>query len=131
VLDIVISMSRKISITKQYTFEAAHQLLNHTGKCGNLHGHSYLLEVTISGPIRPADGSSDEGMIMDFADMGAVVTSEVIEKFDHTFLNDVVDYVTTAENLAADIFDILIAVGLPLSRVRLWETKKAYVEVTP
>ena len=120
---------KKVSITKQYTFEAAHQLPNHHGKCANLHGHSYLLEVTVAGPIKPENGDSDEGMVMDFADMGTVVKREVIEKFDHQFLNDLVDYVTTAENLALDIFGRLEKGGLPVSRVRLWETKKAYVEV--
>ncbi|MFT7557430.1 MAG: 6-pyruvoyltetrahydropterin/6-carboxytetrahydropterin synthase [Planctomycetota bacterium] len=121
---------RKVSITKQYTFEAAHQLPNHIGQCARLHGHSYLLEVTVSGPIKPEDGSSDEGMIMDFADMGVVVKKEVTEKFDHQFLNDLVGYVTTAENLAMDIFDRLESAGLPLLRVRLWETRKAYAEVS-
>jgi len=118
-----------ISVTKTYSFEAAHQLPNHAGQCARLHGHSYQLEVTVTGVPKSADGSSDEGMVMDFKDLGTIVKKEVIEPFDHQLINDMVDYVTTVENLATDIYDRLTSAGLDIAQVRLWETRKAYATV--
>lgn len=116
----------KASITKQFRFEAGHSLPNHDGKCRNIHGHSYLLEVTVSGPI--VKEGPKEGMIMDFADISKVVESEVISEWDHQFLNDILPFTTTAENLAVEIFDRLKK-HIPVTKVRLWETSKSYVEV--
>lgn len=120
-------MNNKISITKKYNFEAAHKLPNHKGQCSRLHGHSYLFEVTISGPIIKEGGS--EGMVLDFADLSKVVEREIINKWDHRYLNEIVSFVTTAENLALEIFSRLEKAGLNIESVRLWETAKAYAEV--
>jgi 6-pyruvoyltetrahydropterin/6-carboxytetrahydropterin synthase len=117
----------KTSITKIFTFEAAHQLPNHSGKCAHLHGHSYRLEVTVTGEIIK-EGTS-EGMVLDFSDMGAVVESEVLSKWDHKYLNDLVDFVPTAELLAAEIFKRLKSAGLNVIKVNLWETPKAFATV--
>ena len=117
----------KTSITKTFNFEAAHKLPNHDGKCANLHGHSYKFEVTVIGEIIK-DGPK-EGMVMDFADLSKVVNSEILEKWDHQFLNDILPFTTTAENLATEIFKILKANGLNVTKVRLWETAKAYATV--
>jgi 6-pyruvoyltetrahydropterin/6-carboxytetrahydropterin synthase len=117
----------KTSITKIFTFEAAHQLPNHSGKCAHLHGHSYRLEVTVSGEIIK-EGSS-EGMVLDFSDMGAVVDREVLNKWDHQCLNDLVDFVPTAELLAAEIFKRLKDTGLNVTKVSLWETSKVFATV--
>ncbi|HEY4512508.1 MAG TPA: 6-carboxytetrahydropterin synthase QueD [Candidatus Paceibacterota bacterium] len=111
------------SITKRFNFEAAHQLPNHKGKCARLHGHSYLFEVTISGSI--VTSGSSEGMVMDFAHLADIVEKEIIEKWDHQFLNDMVSFSTTAELLAAEIFRRIKLAGLPVTKVQLWETKKA------
>ncbi|HCI79658.1 MAG TPA: 6-carboxytetrahydropterin synthase QueD [Ktedonobacter sp.] len=124
---------RYASITKIFHFEAAHSLPGHRGKCERLHGHSYTLEVTLRGPIRETHGSSDEGMVMDFADLSALVTMAVIERLDHQELNSVTGIRTTAENLVHWIWDELIAHGLPdelLQRIRLWETRSGFAEVT-
>jgi len=117
----------KTIITKQFRFEAAHTLPNHDGKCKNLHGHSYILEVSISGPIQN-EGPKD-GMIMDFKDISTVVKNEIINQWDHQFLNDIVDFTTSAENLAQECFKRLRD-KLPLEKIKLWETATAFVEVT-
>lgn len=117
----------KTLVTKQFRFEAAHSLPHHDGKCKNLHGHSYLLEVTVSGDIQTS--GSKEGMVIDFGDLSRVVEKHIISKWDHQYLNDTVPFVTTAENLAGECFKILTSAGLPVERVKLWETAKAYVEV--
>lgn len=115
------------SITKSFTFEAAHQLHKHNGKCARLHGHSYRLEVTVAGELI-SEGSS-EGMVMDFGDLSKIVDREIIEQWDHRFLNDLLDFPTTAELLAGEIFRRLKNVNTPVVRVRLWETAKAFATV--
>ena len=121
--------SMQISITKKFTFEAAHQLPNHDGKCKNLHGHSYVLEVTVSGPI--IQEGPKEGMIMDFKDLSEIVDREIINQWDHQYLNDILPFVTTAENLATEALSRLQKSGLPVTSITLWETAKSFVTVTP
>ncbi len=116
------------SITKIYNFEAAHHLPGHNGKCARLHGHSYKLEVTVTAPLQ-THGSS-EGMVLDFSDLNVVVEREVIQQWDHQFLNDLLPFRTTAENLAQEIFQRLSRADLNVVKIRLWETAKAFVTVT-
>lgn len=111
-------------VTRSFTFEAAHFLAWHPGQCRNLHGHSYRLEVAVEGPV------DDNGVVMDFADVKAVVDREVVARFDHSLLNDVLDN-PTAEVVAADAWKRLEAAGLPLAWVRLWETPTSSVEIVP
>jgi 6-pyruvoyltetrahydropterin/6-carboxytetrahydropterin synthase len=111
-------------VTRSFTFDAAHMLPWHPGRCRNLHGHTYRLEVTVEGPIGP------NGIVLDFADLDDVVQRIVIDRFDHTYLNDVLDN-PTAELIAADAWKMLEASGLALARLRLWETPDSSVELLP
>ena len=111
------------SVTRVFHFEAAHQLPWHPGKCRDLHGHSYRLEVTIAGPV------GDQGVVIDFADVRDTVEREVIGRFDHTYLNDILEN-PTAELIAHEIWKSVEAAGLPVGRVRLWETADCMVELT-
>ena len=117
----------KTSITKIFTFDAAHSLPSHDGRCKNLHGHSYILEVTITGPI-VQDGPK-QGMIMDFADISAIVKREIVDAWDHQFLNDILPFPTTAENMTGECFKKLTEAGLPIDKIRLYETAKSFVDV--
>lgn len=117
----------RTSITKSYNFEAAHKLPNHAGKCARLHGHSYRFEVAVTGEV--IKSGSSVGMVMDFADLSKVVETEILNKWDHQFLNDILPFTTTAELLATEIFKILKNANMPVTRVRLWETAKAYATV--
>lgn len=54
-------------VGKSFEFHAAHRLLGHEGKCRNIHGHTYRVEVTVNGSLNAFDGSSSEGMVLDFA----------------------------------------------------------------
>ncbi|HEU5382177.1 MAG TPA: 6-carboxytetrahydropterin synthase QueD [Ktedonobacteraceae bacterium] len=126
-------MERQALLTKVFRFEAAHTLPGHRGKCARLHGHSYVLEVTLRGPIKQVAGASDDGMVMDFDDLSRLVRQAVLERLDHQYLNDVVDIRTTAENLAHWIWNALLAEGLAeslLHRICLWETAQNRVEIT-
>lgn len=124
---------RQAVLTKTVRFEAAHQLPGHLGKCANLHGHSYTLEVSLRGPIKQAPGASDDGMVMDLQELSSVIERSVLQRLDHQFLNEVIGVRSTAENLVYWIWHTLLAGGLPaglLYRLRLWETATGSVEIT-
>ena len=70
-----------ITLTKKFEFEAAHRISNYEGPCREIHGHTYKLEVTISGPINPKTD-----MILDFKILKNLVKISVIEQFDHALL---------------------------------------------
>jgi 6-pyruvoyltetrahydropterin/6-carboxytetrahydropterin synthase len=110
-------------VTRSFSFEAAHQLDWHAGACKNLHGHSYRLEVTVAGEL------DDNGIVVDFADLRDAVQRDVLDVFDHTYLNDLLPN-PTAELIAADIWARLGAAGLGLDRIVLWETENSRVEIT-
>ncbi len=111
------------SVTCTFRFEAAHHLPWHGGKCRNPHGHSYRLEVTVAGPL------DANGVVIDFDDVRRVVEREVVGPWDHRDLNDVLDN-PTAELLAGWAWELLSRAGLPLARLRLWETPDSSVSVT-
>ena len=104
-------------------FEAAHDIPGHKGKCARLHGHSYRLEAEFTG--RELD---QIGMLRDFTDLKAVM-NEFLP--DHTYLNDVMECPTTAENISRWIFESLQHRGLPVSAVTVWETENNGCRYTP
>jgi 6-pyruvoyltetrahydropterin/6-carboxytetrahydropterin synthase len=101
------------------------------GKCNNpnWHGHNYVLEVSVRGPVSDATG-----YVMDLAQLKDVVRREVIDKVDHRNLNLDVDFmqnvIPTTENLAIGIWRILVKALAPaeLAVVRLWESENNRVE---
>jgi 6-pyruvoyltetrahydropterin/6-carboxytetrahydropterin synthase len=109
-------------LTCSFTFEAAHRLPWHPGKCAGLHGHSYRLDVTLAGPL------DENGIVMDFDDLHAIVHGQVIDQWDHSDLNLVLDN-PTAELLAQRAWELLAEAGLPLAGIRLWETPQSWVEL--
>lgn len=124
----------KVALGRRYRFAASHRL--HTdklseeenarvfGKCNNPygHGHNYVLEISLSGPIDPATG-----MIVNLADIDGFVEREILEVMDHRSLNEDVavfrDTVPTTENLCIEIFNRLKKFPkAKLERVRIQET---------
>jgi 6-pyruvoyltetrahydropterin/6-carboxytetrahydropterin synthase len=97
-------------IEKQFRFEAAHQLPGHSGKCRDLHGHSYVLTIILLGPIKEVQlsagcFSSDSGMVEDFDVLSRIVKPLIEEHCDHKFLNDTLPVErTTAELIACWFF---------------------------
>jgi 6-pyruvoyltetrahydropterin/6-carboxytetrahydropterin synthase len=128
-----------VSLTKRYRFSASHRLHNEGlsaeensrvfGKCNSPygHGHNYIVEVTVSGPVDPATG-----MVMDLGLLDQAVEQEVLDRFDHTYLNlDVPNFegkVPTTENLCVEIYNLLRGKlgggqgSAQLEKVRLEET---------
>lgn len=106
-------------ITKKFGFEAAHKLINYNGKCENLHGHSYVLHVTLSGNL------NQNGMVMDFNEMKEIVNKLVIDRLDHSFLNDLIP-ISTCENILLWIWNEL-SPHLNLYEITLFETENSWV----
>lgn len=112
-----------LSITKKFTFEAAHYLPGYDGKCANLHGHSYKLEVTVSGVL-----DSKSLMILDFSKLSKIVKNLIIDKFDHSCLNNIYEH-PTAECMILDIKNILQEkFKESLIKLKLYETEDSFVE---
>src|ERR1051326_7126384 len=104
-------------------FEAAHDIPGHKGKCARLHGHSYHVEAEFQGTEL-----NEIGMLCDFADLKSVL-NEFLP--DHTYLNDVLDVPTTAENISRWLFEQLRSRGLPVTAVTIWETERNGCRYTP
>lgn len=117
-----------LEVTKRFTFEAAHNLPWHQGKCHNLHGHSFMLEVTLKGAVHPDDGRPDSGMVSDFSFVKEKISPIIEEHLDHKNLNNILEN-PTAENLTlwlVEKFKVLF--GHRLDKVRLYETSTGWVE---
>jgi 6-pyruvoyltetrahydropterin/6-carboxytetrahydropterin synthase len=108
-----------MQIRKTFRFESAHVLPFHTGKCSRMHGHSYVLEVGVRGPLQ-TDGPA-RGMIVDFDEIKAIVRSEIVDALDHQTLNDFIEN-PTAEHIVAWIWKRLEPALTGLDELVLWET---------
>ena len=75
-----------IRITKEFKFEMAHALLDHDGPCKNIHGHSYLLSITLKGNPIEDTSNPKEGMVVDFSDLKKLVNEEIVNPFDHALM---------------------------------------------
>jgi 6-pyruvoyltetrahydropterin/6-carboxytetrahydropterin synthase len=126
-----------ITVTKRFRFEASHYLPNYNGKCSELHGHSYLLEITVKSikvdkinPTRHKWINPKTGMVMDFGDLKSIVQKYIIEKLDHKHLNPIIRN-PTAENtilFMVDILNVALPQHIRLHHVRLWETHDSHAD---
>jgi 6-pyruvoyltetrahydropterin/6-carboxytetrahydropterin synthase len=113
----------KHSIVQAFTFHAAHHLPWHEGRCVNVHGHTYRVEIRL-------DGSLDErGIIVDFDELIPVISSSVIDLLDHSDLNDRFES-PTAEVIATWVFEEARRHYPDVREVRLWETADSSAIVT-
>lgn len=126
----------KVHLSRRYRFSASHRLhraeLSEAenqrlyGKCANPygHGHNYVVEVTVSGPIDAATG-----MVANLSDLDSFVEREVVEAFDHKYLNEEVaefrTLVPTTENVCRDVWRrVQPFPKARLERIRIEETGK-------
>ncbi|MCK6413703.1 MAG: 6-carboxytetrahydropterin synthase QueD [Azonexus sp.] len=142
-------------ITRRLEFDAGHRIPDHKSQCRHLHGHRYVIEITLSGQVIDKAGDAANGMVMDFSQVKALAKAHLVDEWDHaflayagdtaivTFLNSlpdhktvVLDRVPTAENLARIAFDRLDAVyrdtygnALQLAQLRLYETPNCWADV--
>ncbi|MBR2190189.1 MAG: 6-carboxytetrahydropterin synthase QueD [Eubacterium sp.] len=121
-----------LTVTKIFKFEAAHWLPFYDGACHNLHGHSYKLEVTVTGKINENVKNPQCGMIIDFSVLKGIVEEKIIRRFDHSNLNDFFSN-PTAENMVeyfAESINMALPTNIVLVSIKLWETDSSYAEIT-
>ena len=140
-----------IRITKQFSFETGHALYGYDGKCKNVHGHSYRLNVTVIGnPISDASNVKF-GMVIDFSDLKKIVKEEIVNIFDHaTVFNKntphvelakeledrghnvlLVDYQPTSEMMIIDFAEVIkkeLTLHIQLHSLKLQETDSSYAQ---
>jgi 6-pyruvoyltetrahydropterin/6-carboxytetrahydropterin synthase len=144
-----------LTITRKLEFDAGHRIPNHRSECRNMHGHRYVIHITLSGELQKEKGASSEGMLMDFSDVKKLAEAHLISHWDHAFLvyeGDIVvrnflnslpdhktvvlDCIPTVENLAQIAFDTLKKVyethyeaALILQSIKLYETPNNWAEI--
>lgn len=124
--------------TRRFAFSAGHRYWVESwspqenerffGRLTVPHGHNYTLDVTVRGPIEPRTG-----MVIDLAELKAIVAATVIDRFDHADLNaDPLfrDRIPTTENIAIAVWELLAPKLGPdrLARVRVWEDPTLFVD---
>lgn len=130
---------RRVAVSKEFTFDAAHHLHLYEGKCKNLHGHTYRVIITVSGFV------NEIGMVIDFADLKELYRTTIEQRLDHQYLNEVLPPMnTSAENMIVWMWEQLQeqltaepykSRGLRLEELVLYETptskamlKRAWME---
>lgn len=109
-------------LTKEFRFEASHQLLHHDGKCARLHGHSWKGRVFVCGRSLHVDGPK-QGMVIDYADIAAPIKNLVDGYLDHWHLNDSLGMESpTSENIARWLYVHLFNLIPGLIAVEIEET---------
>lgn len=124
--------SKRVLVSKEFTFDSAHHLHNYEGKCKNLHGHTYKVIFGISGFV------DERGLMIDFGDIKEIWKSEIEIYLDHKYLNETLPPMnTTAENMVVWIYEKMakaladrreIYIEARVEFVRLYETPTSYAE---
>lgn len=118
-------------ISKEFAFSASHQLhgLRDGHPCGRVHGHNYVVRVTLEGDTLDADG-----FLLDYGDL-APFGRWLDDTVDHRHLNDVLDGQPSAENMARQFAKVVCALApVPADvrvRVAVSETPKTWAEWSP
>ena len=118
------------TLTVKSDFAAAHRLREYDGNCERLHGHNWLVEVSVSTATLDA-----RGMAIDFRVIKTAL-AEVLENLDHAYLNDVPPFSEinpSSENISRHIFDGMtqrMPASVIVSRVVVWESTDARAEYT-
>ncbi|OLS34745.1 6-carboxytetrahydropterin synthase QueD [Bacillus sp. MRMR6] len=125
---------KRVLVSKEFTFDAAHHLHNYEGKCKNLHGHTYKVIFGLSGFV------GDRGLLIDFGDIKDIWKEEIEIFLDHRYLNETLPLMnTTAENMVVWIYEKMQQSlqkeerqkqyhGARVEFVRLYETPTSYAE---
>ncbi|WP_342046681.1 6-carboxytetrahydropterin synthase QueD [Bacillus sp. OTU530] len=127
--------NKRVMVSKEFTFDAAHHLHCYEGKCKNLHGHTYKVVFGISGYV------NEIGLAIDFGDIKEIWKQEIEIYLDHRYLNETLPPMnTTAENMVVWIFEKMEDAlqqderqlqykGARVEFVRLYETPTSYAEM--
>jgi 6-pyruvoyltetrahydropterin/6-carboxytetrahydropterin synthase len=115
-------------VTIKQSFSAAHMLKDVGGTCEKLHGHNFIVEVSIC-----STGLTDAGILIDFRILKQW-TDEILKEFDHKYLNEISYFKgmsSSSENLARFIYNRISEKvkksNLDVSQVTVWESEDARV----
>lgn len=116
-------------VAKRISFDAAHYLPKHEGKCKRMHGHHWVVELAVEGPVGKCGMVTDFSLLIGFLDW-------IIQDFDHKLLNDTIPN-PTAENICLHITqkfpkyfgDSLKKDGVELKWIKVWETLDSVAEL--
>ena len=139
-----------MKITKEITFDSAHMLSNYKGKCNNLHGHTYKLQIEVEGDV-----NTKTCMLIDFNELKEIINRNIMQMFDHALIFSDSSHreeaeealyewakkynkkyyemsygKTTCEDIAPVIqqnLQLVLGAGYKIG-VRLWETPTSFVE---
>ena len=109
-------------VTVEHSLAAGHALRNYKGKCENVHGHNYRVQVTVEG-----EQLQSNGLLVDFLDLKRALRA-VADRLDHQWINDLPPFTElnpSAENIAKYFYDEvsgLLGAAAQLRQVRVWET---------
>lgn len=125
--------SKRVLVSKEFTFDAAHHLHCYEGKCKNLHGHTYKVVFGISGFV------DEIGLVIDFGDIKKIWKEDIEIFLDHRYLNETLPKMnTTAENMVVWIYEKMNESlnhkpkrynDVRVEFVRLYETPTSFSEV--
>ena len=114
-------------IKKKFTFEAAHMLPLHDGPCSRLHGHSWVMWISVTTDIGIKRDGPKTGMLMDFGDMKSIVNPIVDDYLDHRYINDSTGLSDpTSENICMWVYEKLMGAkwpeGIQIGEIEIEET---------
>lgn len=149
-----------VSVTKEFTFDAAHMLAGHDGLCQNLHGHTYKVHVTVSRKTGLISSGSSAEMVVDFKDLKTILNKALFDQLDHAYIREAngkdstedklfrrIDNLglkvyempgrPTAENMVIHFYEKIVealrysGLGIEVLKIVVWETPTSFAEFTP
>ena len=120
---------RRVLVSKEFTFDAAHHLHAYQGKCGHLHGHTYKVIFGISGFV------GNTGITIDFSEIKKIWKEKIEPRLDHQYLNLSLPKMNpTAENMVVWIYEQMESAlegnihEAQVEFIRLYETPTSFAE---
>ncbi|SFR62164.1 6-carboxytetrahydropterin synthase QueD [Anaeromicropila populeti] len=121
---------KRVAVTKEFDFSAAHFLYEYQGKCKNLHGHTYIVVLTVSGY------TDEQGFLIDFNKLKSIYIESIHNKLDHSYLNSILTNMnSTVENMIVWIWEQLEETfslvqykkqDIRIEEIKLYETPTSY-----
>ena len=120
-------------VSVEQSFAAGHALRNYHGKCENVHGHNYRVQITVAG-----QNLDENGLLVDFIELKRLI-GQVVDYLDHRFINDLPPFDVlnpSAENLAKYFHDevsgnMALEPLVKISEVKIWETDTSLAVYRP
>jgi 6-pyruvoyltetrahydropterin/6-carboxytetrahydropterin synthase len=117
------------SIRRWIETDTGHRVPNHKSKCKHFHGHRYRWEAEVEGDVVTEQGTSEEGMLIDFSDISIILTEQIHDIVDHAFV--VYEHDKDARKVLSELGDEHRTVVVPFIPTAENLAKWAYEQVSP